>query len=181
VSIAEEGQRIVAFYEGSAPDDRGRFLDDILQFDDEQLEDVHDFIQWLFPLSERSGANPSAPRLDDAAIAAFQTRSSLRAALRRSLDRMLAFYGFTWSGEHIVRSPSFAARSSIWLHPGDHNHLRLTRILRSLRILGEAQAAQALFAALTHIYNEERKTRRNRISDRSYFFWSGAIEGLTIR
>jgi len=60
-------RRLVAFSEGSAPDDRGRFIGDVLRFDDEKLEDVHDFIQWLFPLPERSGANPLAPILDDAA------------------------------------------------------------------------------------------------------------------
>jgi hypothetical protein len=39
-----EGRRIVTFYEGGATDDRGRSLDDIMRFDDEQLERVHDFI-----------------------------------------------------------------------------------------------------------------------------------------
>jgi hypothetical protein len=169
-----EGRRIVAFYESRASDDRGRLLDDILKFDDERMEYVHDFIQWLFPLPERSGANPSAPRLDDYAIDAFRTRPELRAALRRSLDRMLAFYGFAWSAERIVKGPSFAQRSD-WLRPGNHNHLRLTRILRSLNLLGEPQAALAFYDALSDIYHEERRTGRNRISDRTFSFWSGAI------
>jgi hypothetical protein len=167
--------RIVAFYEGSAPDDRGRFLPDVLRFDDNDLERVHDFIQWLFPLPERSGANPSAPILDDAAIDAFHRRPELRAALRRSFDRMLAFYGFAWSGDRIVPSQNFSARSG-WLTPSNHNHLRLTRILRSLTILGERGTARALFDALAKIYNEERRTRRNRISEASYRFWTEAVQ-----
>jgi hypothetical protein len=170
-----EGRRIIAFYEGRAPDDRARFVDDILRFDDGRLEDVHDFIQWLFPLPERSGANPAAPVLDDAAIEAFRSRPELRAALRRSLDRMLAFYGFAWSGEWIVKSASFPARSG-WLHPGNHNHLRLTRILRSLTVLAEPRAAQALFEALSVIYDEERSSGRDRISQRSFEFWKNAVE-----
>ncbi|HZV77721.1 MAG TPA: opioid growth factor receptor-related protein [Candidatus Babeliales bacterium] len=170
---SSDGRRIVAFYEGSAPDDRGRFLDEIVNFGDDRLEETHDFIQWLFPLLEHSGANPSAPILDDAAIAAFRTRPELRAALRRSLDRMLAFYGFQWSGERIVKSASFLERSQ-WLSPGNHNHLRLTRILRALYLLGEESAAQALFDALSDIYREERQTGRNRISDTTFAFWSNA-------
>jgi hypothetical protein len=158
-----EGHRIVAFYEGGASDDRGRSLETILQFDDEQLEDVHDFIQWLFPLPERSGANPAAPTLDDNAIDTFRARPELRAALRRSLDRMLAFYGFE------------RGRSD-WLTPGNHNYLRLTRILRSLRVLGEPQAAQALFETLAGIYNDDRRSGRNRISDRTFAFWKSAVE-----
>jgi hypothetical protein len=173
VSGSSEGLRILAFYEGRASDDRGRFRDEILRFDDRQLEEIHDFIQWLFPLPERSGANPSAPRLDDAAIAAFRARPELREALRRSLDRMLTFYGLEWSGERIVEGPFFPGQSN-WLHPGNHNHLRLTRILRSLRLLGEAQAAQTLFDVLSDIYREERRTGRNRISRRSFQFWKSA-------
>jgi hypothetical protein len=167
--------RIIAFYEGSAPDDRGRFVGDILRFDDDRLEDVHDFIQWLFPLLERSGANPSAPILDDAAIEAFRSRPELRAALRRSLDRMLVFYGFAWEGERIVKSANFEERSH-WLSPGNHNHLRVTRILRSLTALGEPQAAHAFFDALADVYREERRTWRNRIADRSFHFWTAAVE-----
>lgn len=174
---SDEGRRLVAFYEGVAGDDRGRFLGDILRFDDLQLETIHDFIQWLFPLPERSGANPAAPILDDAAIESFRTRPELRAALRRSLDRMLAFYGFTWSGERIVKSTSFPQRSANWLHAGNHNHLRLTRMLRSLNVLGEREAALALFDALADVNHEERRTRRNRISDRTFDFWRSSIEG----
>lgn len=169
-----EGQRIVAFYEGSAPDDRGRLLDDILRFDNERLECVHDFIQWLFPMPQRSGANPSAPVLDEAAIDAFRTRPELHAALRRALDRMLAFYGFAWEGERIVRSALFPERSANWLHAQNHNHLRLTRMLRSLNLLGEPQAARALFSALSDVYDAERRSGRNRISDRSFRFWTEA-------
>ena len=170
------GRRLIAFYEERGPDDRGRFLDDILCFSDEQLEYVHDFIQWLFPLPERSGANPSAPILDDAAIAEFRRRQDLRAALRRSLDRMLAFYGFTWSGDRIVKAPSFSERSRNWLRSGNHNHLRLTRVLRSLRVLGEPQAARTLFDLLSDIYDEERRAGHNSIARQSFEFWQNAVE-----
>lgn len=165
---------LVAFYEGSAPDDRGRYLDDILKFDDDRIERVHDFIQWLFPLPERSGANPTAPTLDQTTVSAFHARLDLRANLRRSLERMLRFYGFTWESGHIVRGPFFQARSG-WLRAGDHNHLRLTRMLRSLTLLGEPEAARALFAALAELYREARNARHDRISERTFAFWENAI------
>lgn len=171
-----EGRRIVAFYEGNAPDDRGRRLEDILRFDDEKLEYTHDFIQWIFPLPERSGANPSAPVLDEAAIGEFRARAELRAALRRSLDRMLAFYGFSWSGDRIAKAPSFSEQSRNWLHCGNHNHLRFTRILRSLCVLGEPQAARALFEMLSAIYHEEHRAGHNSIARPSFEFWQSAVE-----
>jgi len=171
-----EGRRIVAFYEGTCTDDCGRSLEDILRFDDDRLEAVHDFIQWLFPLPERSGANPSAPILDRAAIAEFHARHELHAALRRSLDRMLTFYGFEWSGKRITKSASFHERSSSWLTAKNHNHLRLTRMLRSLNLLGEPQAARALFDALEGVYADERCSGRTAISQRSFQFWKTAVE-----
>jgi len=171
VNATDGGLRIVAFYEGNGPDDRGRSLDEILQFDDDALERVHDFIQWLFPMRERSGANPTAPRLDPAAIEAFRTRPQLHSALLRSLDRMLSFYGLAWAGDAIVRGSTFVKRS-MWLTPGNHNHLRLTRILISLRVLGEEEAAQALFRCL--IRSLRRSGAADELRYRRERFASGA-------
>lgn len=166
---------LVAFYEGTACDDRGRSFDDVLQFDDERLEHVHDFIQWLFPLPERSGANPSAPVLDAGAIETFRARPELRAKLLRALDRMLEFYGFARDGDRIVKCARFPGRSG-WLAPGNHNHLRLTRILRSLSALGEPQVARALFDALAAVYREERGPGRRGVSDVTFGFWRAAVD-----
>jgi hypothetical protein len=61
-------------------------------------------------------------------------------------------------------------------HPGNHNHLRLTRMLRSLQLLGEPQAARALFDALADVYNGERRGGGNGISERTFDFWKSAVE-----
>lgn len=148
-----DGRRIVAFYEGSGRDDRGRSLDDVLSFDDAALEYTHDFVQWLFPLRERSGANPTAPRLDDAAVAAFHERPELRANLQRAYDRMLAFY----------RS------SDQWLTPGNHNHLRLTRMMISLRTLGLAADARELYDYVTGV-----AAQRGGVTNETLRYWREA-------
>jgi len=89
---------------------------------------------------------------------------------------MLAFYGFEWNRERIVKSAAFPQRSRNWLSRENHNHLRITRILRSLYVLGEMQAARALFDALLAIYDETARSDRGRISERSFEFWKRAIE-----
>ena len=167
--MTDEGRRIVAFYEGRAPDDRGRFHEQILRFDDAQLECVHDFIQWLFPLRDRSGANPSAPRLDDGAVQAFADRPELRAALGRSLGRMMAFYGLTWECREVVRAADFEKHRH-WLTPENHNHLRLTRMLISLKTLGLRDEAAALYRGLTAIAAENPGS----VSARTLRFWQEA-------
>jgi Opioid growth factor receptor (OGFr) conserved region len=64
--------------------------------------------------------------------------------------RIVAFYEGSApdDADRIVKAAAFPERSG-WLSPGNHNHLRLTRILRSLRLLGELRAAQALFEIST--------------------------------
>lgn len=166
-----DGDRILAFFEGTATDDRGRSLADVLAFDDAALERIHDYIQWLFPLVERSGANPGAPRLDEAAIAAFRASPSLRAKLRAAFDRMLAFYGLRRNGERVVEDATFASRAQ-WLTPGNHNHLRLTRIITSLRLLGLEREAHALFQALARLYDTE--AGRRSITAETFRYWERA-------
>ncbi len=168
---------LIAFYRDGARDDRGRTLAEILAWDDDRLEDVHDFIQWLFPLPERSGANPSAPTLDVATIEAFQASREMRERLRQSFDRMLRFYGLAWdtgaAAAVIVRAPNFAVRAQNWLWPMNHNHLRITRILRSTLLLGLEAESKALFDALNAIYREFP----TRISARTHAFWSDGASG----
>jgi hypothetical protein len=181
---------LLAFYRDGARDDQGRTLSEILAWPDEDLEDIHDFIQWLFPLPERSGANPSAPTLDADTIAAFRSTPAMRERLLQAFRRMLRFYGFAWSaipappshpgvpaGEKlvIVRAPDFLYRADNWLRPMNHNHLRLTRILRSTLLLGLEAESKALFDALNDVFREYP----TRISARTHAFWSDAATGRT--
>ena len=164
---------LIAFYRDGARDDRGRTLAEILAWDDDRLEDVHDFIQWLFPLPERSGANPAAPTLDAGVIAAFHSTPVMRERLRAAFDRMVRFYGLAWDASAaIVRAPGFAIRADDWLWPMNHNHLRLTRILRSTLLLGLEAESKALFAALNAIYREYP----TRVAARTHAFWSDAAQ-----
>lgn len=163
--------KILNFYLGGRDDD-GRTLNEILEWSDAELEAVHDFIQWLFPLPERSGANPYAPILDAGTIDAFRQSEELRQRLKQSFLRMLRFYGLELDTGMVRRAANFAARSSNWLNPSNHNHLRLTRILRCIRLLGLAAEADALFYMLSDIY----RANPTQITQRTYRFWADAVE-----
>ena len=54
---------VTDFLAGKGKDHRSRGIEEILAFDDEHLEGVHDYIQWLFPLPESSAFNTFAPIL----------------------------------------------------------------------------------------------------------------------
>ena len=168
--------RVVAFYSGG-PDDRGRTLAAILAWTDAALEDVHDYIQWMFPTVAPSGVNPSAPLVTAETIAEFAARPELRGTLRRSLARMLSFYGLRASDGAAARieidPPRFAERSAEWLTAGNHNHLRLTRIMQSLASLGLVAEARALQRCLLSDVCEG--AGRGRVSDATRRYWMNAV------
>jgi hypothetical protein len=167
--------RVVSFYAGGR-DVEGRTLDEILAWDDERLEAVHDYIQWLFPTRQPSGVNPHAPLVGDATIEAFARDESLRARLRRAFERMLGFYGLRASDGRMEIDPErFASRARVWLHPGNHNHLRLTRIMDSLATLGLREEALALRRCL--IDDVSGGPGAGRVLPRTIEFWTRAVSG----
>lgn len=170
---------IVSFYSGGR-DDRGRTLAEIHAWSDDRLEAVHDYIQWIFPTVQPSGVNPSAPLVTPATAAAFAADPALPDRLRQSLDRMLRFYGLRRTADEgggiriEIDTPRFAARAANWLHPNNHNHLRLTRIMDSLSALGLGEEARALRRCLvTDVYEGPG---HERVTPRTYMYWLAAAK-----
>ena len=166
--------RIVAFYRHEAADHRGRTLRDIWTWDHDRLEMVHDYIQWVFPTPVRSQANPRAPFVSDATTRAFDS-APMRARLRKSLDRMLSFYGLRWRDGHAIEIDPvrFPAQAETWLHAGNHNHLRLTRIMQSLYALGLRGEAEALQRCLLDLCEGPG---RDRVTPETRRFWARALQ-----
>ena len=171
-TIEPVASRLVEFYSGRAPDHAGRFLDQIQHWPDERLEAVHDFIQWLFPLAEPSPVNPQAPVIDSETIEAFAAQPELRQNLRVSFLRMLRFYGLEMKSGAVQPAANFQQRAANWLQTGNHNHLRITRVLKSLTLLGLAEEAGALLECLETICAEHP----GKISAVSLRFWRAALE-----
>src|SRR3954462_11280759 len=135
----KEDTRLLDFYEGNGADHRGRTLADVHRFPPGMLEREHDFIQWLFPLVAASPVNPEAPVLSERDIARFRSSDALKMRLRQSFELMLDFYGFAVQERDgtlaVQRTAKFNSRADNWLTPGNHNFLRITRILKSATIL----------------------------------------------
>jgi hypothetical protein len=167
-------EQLLRFYAEGGADSEGRTFGEILAWSDARLEAVHNYIQWLFPLPERSGANPGAPLMTARVRAAFQGSAALQGRLREAWMRMLGFYGLRWEGGAVVRASSFSTRARVWLSPGNHNHLRWTRILRSLALAGLQAESAASLAVLRTIAEEQSAERVPAISPTTLAFWEGA-------
>jgi hypothetical protein len=120
------------FLVGRATDAAGRAIGDVLAFSDAELEARHDFIQWLFPLATPSAAVPWSPVLTEAEILAIRADPAAQENLAAAAARMTRFYD---GNDH-------------WLVRGDHNHLRITRIVASLKLLAGREAAADFLAAI---------------------------------
>ncbi len=145
---------IVMFLEGEGTDACGRTVFEVLAMNDVVLERTHDFIQWLFPLPEPSAAVPGSPVLSPDDIQAIRVSELAPIAIAGATDRMAVFYQTTHD----------------WLMPNDHNHRRITRIIRSLRLLQGDEAADAFRDAIL----ERVEATRAPVSARSRGYWATA-------
>jgi hypothetical protein len=166
--------RLVDFYRGQAPDNRGRTIQSIWAWNDALLEAVHDFIQWLFPLPEPSKVNASAPLLTEEEIAIFSREPLLQTNLHRSYERILTFLGLHPTPEgRVEEGTNFRRRApDVWNDP-NHNWLRITRILRSLTLLGLHVEAEAFYDCLERFYRGNRFP----ISAETFEYWTAAVRG----
>src|SRR4028118_317782 len=167
---------ILTFYQGQSPDSSGRMIETIWSWDYQKLEYTHDYIQWLFPLKEKSRFNWNAPVLNEEVIQAFRKNEQLRIRLSKSFKLMLKFYGLQCNEVgntdiEITKSDEYQERKQNWINGGNHNYLRITRILTSLRLLGLENYAQAFFRCLNQIYSEESPN----IGNKTYAYWKSAV------
>ena len=177
MSTSSHQPLLIRFFSPStaSPDARNRSLATILSWPDSRLESSHDYIQTVFPLPEESMFS-FAPIITPEIRSAFLAQPELRASLRGALERMLSFYGLQFSDDEtgkevVIRGPNFGINSRNWVTRFDHNHLRMTRILRSLRVLGLGDEAAALHGFLS---SDEEVTET--VSPRSQMYWRRAAE-----
>jgi hypothetical protein len=161
------GRELLAFYgEDDGPAANGYTREQILGWSDADWESEHDFIQWLFPTDVPSMFNPDAPVLDPATVAAFRADPLRCDRLRQSFDRWLAFCGVGRSDAGL----EFARpRPDVW-NRQNHNWLRVTRVLRSLTVLGLTDEAVEFYLLLESV--------RPRVDADTWSHWRAAVEPI---
>lgn len=156
---------IISFYEEKFPDLYGRYLSDILTMDDSWLERTHNYIQILFPNKDPSSFNPDAPLLTDEVITEFKSRPELKIAVKRSLDRMFLFYRMRDNNAHPW-----------WITKNNHNYLRCTRILHTLRAFKMYEELDDFYINLMWRYINNKDI----IEESVFNYWKEAYEGSSL-
>ena len=145
---------IIGFLEGKTPDHRGRILTILLQQSDHQAEATHDYIQWLFPLDEPSHSVNGTPVLTELDIDEIKESSLAQTNLTKSARW---FLGFLQRNQH-------------WVTKYDHNHLRITRVIKSLRLLASDKAADEFKDKVFEYLGDDL----NLIDPKARSFWNSA-------
>lgn len=125
---------ITRFYDGSGVDQNGRYISDYFKFDNKDMEGCHDWVQWAFPIPEPSSFNPGAPLLTKDDVQAFDVlkyrNGNIRAKnLTRMYDQTRDFFDSTYQKWGSI----------------DHNQLRISRIIRCMKLLDYEADAWSLF------------------------------------
>ena len=111
----------------------------------------------MFPLDVRSFHHPFvAPALKNDEIEIAKHDESIQNNMIMSFQRILEFYGLRLNEveNKIEKNDSFQERSKVWLVVKNHNHLRLTRIIKSMRLLGLETYAEMLLDFLIELVSE---------------------------
>jgi hypothetical protein len=130
-----ENNPILRFYLGERVHPNGKTIHEILNPDGPQMGHTGGVIQWLFPLTTPSTHVPSAPTLSLTELNAFRTEPKLREQIIVCVNRFLERLAISVHGNSGSIEPDFHTKKK-WMYPSYHAFMPITRILRSLKLLG---------------------------------------------
>ena len=136
----------------------------------------HDHIQWVFPTREPSDYNPDAPILTVEDINAIRNSYIRQERLRLSFRRYLNFLGLEEHNQLVQVGPNFEARKWVWRN-FNHNWLRITRMITSLRLCGLEPEAKAFYECICKMRQDGTvKEGTFQISENSFKYWEAAMK-----
>lgn len=138
------------FLKNNETDIYHRYISEIWSFNDEQIETTHNFIQFLFPLTQPS-------------------KNSLNKIYINSDDLLYELKSDKKVRESIIYSSnwyfSFLERNQHWQTYYDHNHLRISRVIESLNVIVSKRQANRFYKQVLDICIEEL------INDETKLIW----------
>lgn len=149
------------FYCGIERNVDGKSFKDLLKLTDIELEQSHTVIQWLFPLFEQSLHSYSAPLLNDETIQKLKESYDCRNNLILAGKKLYAF---------LIQNNS---KHPSWVKKNNHNYLRITRIIKFCRLMGNENLARSFYDLGLKYYNHFPKE----IGEKTLKFWQDAMNG----
>ena len=127
------------FLTNQGSDFKGRTLDEIWSYSDNEIEGTHDFVQLVFPTNKPSQATFNKLYLDNEILIDKLKNSS---EVTKNIMKSACWY------------LSFLERNDAWQKGYDHNQLRITRVIESLRLLVSDESADEFFKAILRLVKD---------------------------
>ena len=144
---------ILDFLCGRQSDLLGRNIHDMWSYSDKQIEETHDFIQFLFPLNEPSKSSFHGFHLTEDDVCKIIESLEAKTNIIQSSDWFIGFL----------------ERNTNWQQGYNHNQLRITRVIKCLRLLVGDDAADHWRNQLKDLIGDTSD-----IPDESLTFWRNA-------
>ena len=154
---------LIRFFKNELPDSKGRYHKDILQFNHEQIEYNHDFIQWILPTIDKSQFHPEAPTIDGHFKEQLQHDDLAKSNYCKTCQLYLNYIGFHCNKRRI----QCQITGRLYELPF-HNQLRITRMLNSLNQVGNNQCSTNLYHAII----SEIKPDSDKINNSTLEYWA---------
>ena len=151
----EEDNYLLDFIEATGTDYQGRSIKRVWSFDDRQIDSTHDFIQWLFPLPLEKPWQLSRPTITPAG------ENKIRAS-RKAMNNM------NISQDWYL---GFLSRNKRWLSNYNHNHLRITRLLKSSTIFFNVPHSENLYLRILTLAGRDHE----KIGAKALAHWALAL------
>jgi hypothetical protein len=120
----------IHFIKGSGNTGHGKTFEEIMKYNDQQLEGDHQFIQWIFPLPTVSMFNSNCPVIN---VKELQKYPQAKEAVLGPYEKLTRFWG-------IFEDPIDARRITLL---NGHNGLRFSRFLQSMVYHNQADLAES--------------------------------------
>jgi hypothetical protein len=165
--------RVRAYLGYGAPDDRGNTLDSTLRRDNDWYEDSRYFVQWMFPIAEPSQVKQDGPMLSAIDFLRLADDRRVHEGVMSGVVRLLCFLGLRLDpvGGGAVAGENWTVEWHRWARFPGHNDMRVSRMLRCLALIGEAELAKNIYLDLERLI---RHTRGAEAAEPALAYWRAA-------
>jgi hypothetical protein len=165
--------RARAYLGYGARDDRGSTLASTLRRDNDWFEEHRYFVQWMFPIAERSQAKQDGPMLSQSEFLRLAEDRRVREGVMSGVVRLLRFLGLRLNAHEdgVAEGDNWEIEWHRWARFAGHNDMRVSRMLRCLALMGQADLAKGIYLSLERLL---RQTRGVETAEPALAFWRAA-------